>query len=381
MEKQQACQVFGGELASGAEAPLGRPSMVAVDPMGDAIAQRKLVPIPAAGSGDDRWELGDLVGQRWAVLVGINTYTDPNIGRLKFCVNDVQALAELLERLGYTVVCLYDQHPQEHRQPTKENVEAELGLLCRQVGPEDLLFVHFACHGVLLEQQPVLVMQNSRMGVLARQGLPVVEVEGMMRGSGARRLFLSLDACHTGVELGRGLVDDPEFIRNVYELAQGFAVMAASTAQQVAQEWHAVQHGVYSYYLLRALAGEAAREGKEFVTVNDVQEYVLHHLKRWRVEHSGLIQEPTVKVEGVGTMILADWRDRSAPKVDEQTREEKMSSVRRQVYEQQRQEKLKDLASVMRDLAGVQTQEEERRLNTRMEQLLEDIEALDKKLD
>jgi hypothetical protein len=57
-----------------------------------------------------------------------------------------------------------------------------------------------------------------------------------------------------------------------------------------------------------------------------------------------------------------------------------MSNVRQQVYEQQREQKLEDLASVMRDLAGTKPQEEERRLNTRMEQLLKDIDELDEKI-
>ncbi|MEB3294509.1 MAG: hypothetical protein VKJ24_15235 [Synechococcales bacterium] len=56
-------------------------------------------------------------------------------------------------------------------------------------------------------------------------------------------------------------------------------------------------------------------------------------------------------------------------------------SSRKQFYEQQLDEKRKDLARVQRDLAGDNTQEEERRLNNRAEQLLEDIEELEGKLD
>ena len=44
--------------------------------------------------------------KRWAFLVGVNRYTDPNFGSLKFCVNDVVALEQILTQLGYTVVCL-----------------------------------------------------------------------------------------------------------------------------------------------------------------------------------------------------------------------------------------------------------------------------------
>lgn len=70
-----------------------------------------------------------------------------------------------------------------------------------------------------------------------------------MRTSKAQRLILTLDACHTGVDVGRGL-SDPEFMRNAYDLAEGFALIAASTAQQKAQEWKEKEHGVFTYYLL-----------------------------------------------------------------------------------------------------------------------------------
>jgi uncharacterized caspase-like protein len=164
--------------------------------------------------------------------------------------------------------------------------------------------VHLACHGKLVNGEPVLITQETRMPTLAETALPLSEVERRMRASGARRLVLTLDACHTGVEIGRDLAD-PEFIRNAYELAEGFALLAASTAQQVAQEWQEKEHGVFTYYLLEGLSGRADRDGKGFVTVDDVKTHVLDGLRRWNVAHGGLIQEPTARSEGLGDMILA----------------------------------------------------------------------------
>jgi hypothetical protein len=110
------------------------------------------------------------------------------------------------------------------------------------------------------------------------------------------------------VEIGRDLAD-PAFIRHAYELAEGFALIAASTAQQVAQEWREKQHGVFTYYLLEGLSGQADRAGKGFVTVDDLKTHVLNGLRRWNVEHGGLLQEPTARAEGLGDIILADYRE------------------------------------------------------------------------
>lgn len=247
------------------------------------------------------------IRSRWALLVGVDRYVDPALPALNFCVNDVLALERVLKSLEYTVVALHDGAEEERLLPTRDNVEAELARLCQVAEPDDLLLAHWACHGKLVDGKPVLVTRETRVPTLAQRALPLEEVERRMRESDARRVALTLDACHTGAEIGRDLTD-PQFIRNAYELAEGFALIAASTAQQAAQEWKEKKHGVFTYYLLKALEGAADRTGKDFVTVDDLKIYVLDGLRRWNVEHGGLLQEPTARTEGVGDIILADYR-------------------------------------------------------------------------
>ena len=281
---------------------------------GVAVARRE------AGARDARPQAGSAepaggpptgpIRNRWALLVGVNRYVEPAFPSLKYCVADVLALAQVLKGLGYTVVALHDEAQEERLRPTRENVEAELARVCQVAGPDDLLWAHFACHGKLVDGRPLLVTRETRAPTLARRALPLAEVEAQMRGSRARRLVLTLDACHTGVEMGRDIAD-PEFIKNAYELAEGFALIAASTAQQVAQEWEAKQHGVFTYYLLEGLSGRADRAGKGLVTVGDLATHVLDGLRRWNVEQGGLLQEPTARTEMMGDMILADYRGMS----------------------------------------------------------------------
>ena len=259
------------------------------------------------------------MGTRWAFLVGINHYTIPlQFPDLEYCVNDVLALQDLLESIGYKVVCLHDNSDRESRIPTRENIEAELEVICKSVEENDVLFVHFACHGKLHQDRPMLIARDTR--ILGR-ALSVSAVETRMRKSKARRLILSLDSCQLGVKMGRKSLDF-EFIRNVYELAEGFVFLAASTAQQAALEWAEKEHGVYTYYLLEALRGKGDRADKNFVTVDDVKNHVLNALRHWNVQQ-GVLQESTVRTEGMGDMILADYRKyprSDVPPADEATK-------------------------------------------------------------
>ena len=248
------------------------------------------------------------IRNRWALLVGVNRYVDETFPQLKYCVNDVLALDRVLQAQGYTTIVLHDELDYEDpRFPTRENVEAELARLCHVAQPDDLLWAHFACHGKLVGDQALLVTYETRAPTLLRRALPLAEVEEQMRASGARRLVLTLDACHTGVEMGRDIAD-ADFIKHAHDLAEGFALIAASTAQQVAQEWDEKQHGAFTYYLLEGLSGGADRKKQRFVTVNDLATHVVDGMRRFYVQHGGLLQEPTTRTEMIGDMILADYR-------------------------------------------------------------------------
>ena len=285
---------FGSTSTRNEPQPINQPG---INPRGNAVQTNNQAP-----------ELRP-IKNRWALLVGVNSYNDPNFSRLNFCVDDVLALEERLKALNYTVVCLNDKLGHGNsRFPTRDNVEAELIQLCQMVEPDDLLLVHFACHGKLFNGMPVLIVNNTRSQTLEKTGLSLEEVKRHMRSSKAKRLVLTLDACHMGVETGRD-IDDPQFIHNAYELAEGFALIAASTAQQKAQESQDKKFGVFTYYLLEALNGKADRGSKRFVTVDDIKTYVLDSLRRWSVQNGGIIQEPTTYTEGLGDIILADYRN------------------------------------------------------------------------
>jgi hypothetical protein len=279
------------------------------------------------------------IRNRWALLVGVNHYIDRAIPDLRFGVNDVVALDKLLKTRGYFTVMLHDTMSQEDRLPTRDNIEAELARLCRVAGRDDLLWVHFACHGKLVNGKPMLITRETREPTLAEKALPLSVVKRRMQDSKARRLVLTLDCCHTGVEIGRDLAD-PEFIRNAYELAEGFVLLAASTAQQVAQEWEEGEHGVFTYFLLDGLSGKADRGPKGFVTVDDLRLHVLDGLHRWMVEHGGVVQEPTAYTEGRGDMVLA-----KLPAVRSPAEPEPVEAKATDEEKQQRKAYLKDLRS------------------------------------
>ncbi|MEP1075623.1 caspase family protein [Leptolyngbya sp. PL-A3] len=341
----------------------------------------------------------EAIENRWAFLVGINHYRErQQFPPLNFCVSDVEAVQTLLQQVGYTTVCLHDGLDySEPRFPEAKNIRAELQSLCSKVGPNDLLLVYFACHGTRQgDGQPRLIAWDTRSINLDETAIKVRDVEDWLRASAAKRLVLLIDACHIGTGKGGRSLADQEFVRQVYELAEGFHLLAASTDQQ--QAWEKSGHGVFSYHLLQGLSGAADLEGKNFVSVNDLKRYVQGGIARWSVE-SGYEQRPAGQSDGdLGDMILVDYRQRSRPDVSSllgvtsQVAEvargaEKVAAVERPISSSQRRFYQNSLTRKQEELAALEGQlgaeinaMDELKLTRQIEILLQQIEKLEQQL-
>jgi uncharacterized caspase-like protein len=168
---------------------------------------------------------------------------------------------------------------------------------------------------MLHEGRPVLLLRDSGKEILSESTLAIDDVKAILESSPARRRVLLLDACHAGVDLGRGPEGpamSPAFIHNVFDLAEGLAILSGSTSQQIAMERPEAKLGVFTSYVIEAILGKADRNAKEFVTVDDLSYYVTDAVQQWSRDQRLDLQIPTARIEGTGSMIVADFRDRKA---------------------------------------------------------------------
>ncbi|MBE7385172.1 MAG: caspase family protein [Leptolyngbya sp. SIO1E4] len=258
------------------------------------------------------------VRKRWAFLVGINRYVD--YGSLNYCVDDVLALEGLLKAANYTVWSLHDRLDEKDNDgnpnrlfPTEKNIRGRLADFCDLIqggdkqGCDDLLLVYFACHGSRkFDGTPRLIARDTQQS-LENEAIAVTEIEQRMKDSGAGCRMLMLDACQIGLgtrDLEARGTADPDLLRKIHEMARGYALLAASSDHQDAKEWGGMKHGVFSYYVLSGLSGEAGSQDRNYVTVTDLAGYVGLHMQQWAAEHQ-VRQVPRQRVEdNLGGFIL-----------------------------------------------------------------------------
>ena len=104
--------------------------------------------------------------KRWALIIGVDQYTDPQIGPLRGAANDANLLADALARyagfpLDQIIVLATDQ-PVE-RQPTRLNILRRLSNLASIVPVDGLLLVSFAGHGIERAGQAYLLPSDAQV--------------------------------------------------------------------------------------------------------------------------------------------------------------------------------------------------------------------------
>src|SRR5262245_51102773 len=160
-----------------------------------------------------------------AVLIGIDDYKKFNA--LDGCVNDVKALAPLLQRHedgspNFTCLsCTSDSRLVDRR--------AMLAAFDQLLAPgADVALLYFAGHGADVNDDVVLVAQD---GVNGDEGVALSSVLAKVQSSKIDEVIIILDCCYSGDAGGV-----PQLGGDVAALRSGLSILTASRGDQTAAE-------------------------------------------------------------------------------------------------------------------------------------------------
>jgi hypothetical protein len=246
---------------------------------------------------------------RWALLVGVNHYADAAISSLRVCTSDVQAVYDILAASGYapdqTRLLLSPGTPASPA--TRAEVLSALVSMAQAADEGDWLLFYFSGHGIDHDGHAYLLPSDARYTTIGDTGINLDRVKQILQDSAAQAKVIILDACHSGAQIGKapsGMTED--FVRHVFEEAEGLAILASCKQKQVSWEWPEQGRSVFTHYLLEGLSGAADLDKKGFVTVEDVSRYVTDKVKTWAVQRSR-VQTPTLQCAVVGDIVLASY--------------------------------------------------------------------------
>src|SRR3990172_521284 len=243
-------------------------------------------------------------GRRYAILVGINEYANANkvppIRPLRFAVSDAQSLASFLTQNGGFLA--EDLHLLVNTKATKAAIYAALRALRDRVREEDTVMFFFSGHGTVgnaRDGQPhyYLVPHDGNIADLDGTAIRDDALEELIGQLPAKKVVVLLDACHSGGlggQQAKGLTNPsvqtgPQG-RVFMEAAEGRVILAASRPEQVSIEDDQLRHGVFSHFLLEALAGPADLDRDGTVSALEAYQYLSTKVREYTARTHGFEQ-------------------------------------------------------------------------------------------
>ncbi|BAY09356.1 nSTAND1 domain-containing NTPase [Calothrix sp. NIES-2098] len=225
----------------------------------------------------------------WLLLVGVNQYQDEQLPSLRYSAVDCQVLAEALagatkEQFPQRQVTIY--HDFANNLPLLATVRESLQQIAVDAQPIDTVLFYFSGHGMLQPntQEAFLCLADTHKDNLEQTGLPVKELLAQLSKSGAQNQLVWLDACHSGGMTLRGAVTEPllnptpqlvDALQRNATKGKGFYALLSCDINQQSWEFPELGHGVFTYYLMRGLNGDAA-DAQGIIFADGLYRYVYH---------------------------------------------------------------------------------------------------------
>ncbi|MGW4065794.1 caspase, EACC1-associated type [Amycolatopsis sp. NPDC004747] len=251
-----------------------------------------------------------MAGRRRALIVANGEYDNAGLQRLGSPAADADALAGVLGDRAIS-----DFEVSVVRNETAHVVQAEIEDLCVEGRPDDVLLMHFSCHGLKDDSGGLyFAARNTRPDRLRSTAVPADFVQQCIRQSRSRSIVLLLDCCYGGA-FGQGVAVRASGDANVLDSfrgGRGRAVITASNSIEYAFEGATLAAGepaqpsVFTSALVEGLrTGEADRDEDGWIALGELYEYLFD-----RVRERNPKQTPSRDIEMQGELYLAKSRRR-----------------------------------------------------------------------
>ena len=151
------------------------------------------------------------------------------------------------------------------------------------------VYVYFAGHGLATAdgEQAYLIPYDGNLENLRRTAIPRKEVISVLKDLKAKSVTLFMDTCYSGTPKGgKGtLVADSRGLRivkkdNFSSLPKNFTIFSAASNQQTASSHPNLENGLFSYWMMRGLGGEADNNNDRKITNGELHEFINKNVKK-----------------------------------------------------------------------------------------------------
>ena len=214
-----------------------------------------------------------------AVVFGIESYK--NVPGVSFAKRDAEWMQKYFEKvLGIPSKQIYFKTNSDVGQAEFSKVFSKDGWLDKRVKEgKTNLFIYYAGHGApdMKKNKAYLIPYDGDPNYASQTGYEIDAIYEQLSELEAASVTVFLDACFSGANRDNEmlLADARPVFMEVDEAAtRNVTVLSAAGGKEISSAWPEKKHGLFSYYLMKGMRGDADANKDKKITVGELGDYV-----------------------------------------------------------------------------------------------------------
>lgn len=243
-----------------------------------------------------------------AVVFGIESYK--NVPGVSFAKRDAEWMKKYFENvLGIPKKQIYYRTDSDVGQAEFSKVFSEGGWLDKRVKKgKSNLYIYYAGHGApdMKKNKAYLIPYDGDPDYASQTGYEMDALYEQLGDFGAASVTVFLDACFSGANRDNEMLladARPVFIEVESPAAGNVTVFSASGGKEISSAWPEKKHGLFSYYLMKGMRGEADTDKNKNITVGELGDYIKQNVS----DMAGMLdreQNPTLSTMNKNQVLI-----------------------------------------------------------------------------
>ena len=142
---------------------------------------------------------------------------------------------------------------------------------------ETNVFVYYAGHGAPDKKTAYLIPYDGDPNYASQTGYEMDNLYEQLGSFDAKSTTVFLDACFSGANRDNEMLladARPVFMEVDASVTRNVTVFSASSGSEISSAWPEKKHGLFSYYLMKGMRGDADANNDKKITVGELGDYV-----------------------------------------------------------------------------------------------------------
>jgi len=249
-----------------------------------------------------------------AVVIGVKDYQHDDVPSVDYALNDARTMKKyLVQTMGYrerNVIVAENASGSDLRRLFGTETKPKGKLYNYVQKGESPVFVYYSGHGApdASSQKAYLLGSNTNPNYMSINGYPVEQLYENLAKIPAKSVTVTLDACFSGVSEAGQIVQNVSpavlSVENpIIGMENGLA-FTAGAADQVSSWYPEKRHGLFTYYFLKGLRGNADQDDNQTITAKEMEAYLKEKVPYWARRMHNREQVPQVVGQNLDRMLV-----------------------------------------------------------------------------